>query len=117
MDWRAVAAAVLLVAPSLTVGGSAFTSIHPEEAYPDPSPDAQTAPYSGLISKVQERLRELGFDAGPVNGDFGSKTQAALAQFQLSANLNASGQLDDATLEELGVKRDDNAGAGASGER
>lgn len=64
---------------------------------------------------MQEKLRELGFDAGPVNGDFGSKTQAALAQFQLSRAIPASGQLDDQTLAELGVKRDEpQASAGAS---
>lgn len=48
----------------------------------------------------------LGFDAGPVNGDFGHKTQAALAQLQLSRTLPASGPLDDETLAELGVKRE-----------
>jgi peptidoglycan hydrolase-like protein with peptidoglycan-binding domain len=52
---------------------------------------------------VQERLRELGFDAGPVNGDFGEKTQAALAQFQLSRTIPASGQMDKETRAELGV--------------
>jgi peptidoglycan hydrolase-like protein with peptidoglycan-binding domain len=114
MDWRAVAAALLLVAPALTVGGGAFTSIHPEEAYPDPQESIRPDPYSGLISRVQEKLRELGFDAGPINGDFGSKTQAALAQFQLSNDVAVSGQLDDATLAALGVERDGQAAAGAT---
>jgi len=63
---------------------------------------------------VQEKLRALGFDAGPVNGDFGTKTQAALAQFQLTASLPVSGQLDDPTLDELGVQRDADASAGAT---
>jgi len=76
-------------------------------------------PFAGFISRVQEELRALGFDAGPVNGDFGTKTQAALAQFQLSRAIPASGQLDDPTLAELGIKRDDTqdsgiASAGAS---
>jgi len=68
----------------------------------------------GFISEVQEKLRSLGFDAGPVNGDFGSKTQAALAQFQLSRTIPASGQLDNETLDELGVKRTEE-GAAAGG--
>jgi peptidoglycan hydrolase-like protein with peptidoglycan-binding domain len=109
MDWRTYAAAVLLVAPSLTIGSSAFTSIHPEEAYPDPRPPALADPYSGLVSSVQERLRAAGFDPGPVNGEFSSKTQAALAQYQLAAGINASGQLDDKTLSELGIDRDDSS--------
>jgi hypothetical protein len=114
MDWRAVAAAVLIVAPALTVGGGAFTSLHPEEAYPDPQVPADFDPYAGLVSQVQARLRALGFDAGPINGDFGSKTQAALAQFQLSTGVAASGQLDDATLAELGVERKGQAAAGST---
>lgn len=62
-------------------------------------------PYTGFISEVQEKLRSLGFDPGPVNGDFGFDTQAALAQFQLSRTIPASGALDDLTLQELGVQR------------
>jgi len=106
MDWRTYAAALLLVAPSLTVGSSAFSDLHPEDAYPDPQPSAPADAYSGLISDVQQRLNVLGFDAGPVNGAFSSKTQAALAQFQLAAGINASGQLDDNTLAELGIDRE-----------
>lgn len=63
--------------------------------------------YAGFISRVQDRLRELGFAPGPTNGDFGAETQAALAQFQLSRVIPASGQLDDQTLGELGVARDE----------
>ena len=75
---------------------------------------ASSDPYTGFISEVQQELRKLGFDAGPVNGDFGAQTQAALAQFQLSRTIPASGQLDDVTLQELGVRRQE-AGAAAEG--
>jgi hypothetical protein len=95
-----------LLAPLSTLGAGAFTSIHPEEAYPDPVGQPSADPYSGFITRVQEKLREAGFDAGPPNGDFGTKTQAALAQFQLSRDLAVSGQLDDPTLAELGVQRE-----------
>jgi peptidoglycan hydrolase-like protein with peptidoglycan-binding domain len=102
------ATAVLLMTP---LGGAmaagAFTALHPEEAYPNPTEQPSPDLYTGFVSKVQEKLRELGFDAGPVNGDFGAKTQAALAQFQLSRTIPASGQLDGQTLAELGVRRDD----------
>jgi len=96
---------VLLVFPLGALASGPFTSLHPEEHEPDPVGQASSDPYMGLISEVQEKLRGLGFDAGPVNGDFGSKTQAALAQFQLSRIIPASGQLDDETLDELGVQR------------
>jgi peptidoglycan hydrolase-like protein with peptidoglycan-binding domain len=105
---RIVAAtAVLLMTPLAAIAAGAFTALHPEEALPNPTEQSAPDPYTGFISKVQEKLRESGFDAGPVNGDFGAKTQAALAQFQLSRTIPASGQLDDQTLAELGVKRDD----------
>jgi peptidoglycan hydrolase-like protein with peptidoglycan-binding domain len=96
----------LLAAPLSAAAAGAFTALHPEEAYPDPKGQPSPDAYSGFVSKVQEKLRELGFDAGPVNGDFGAKTQAALAQFQLSRTIPASGQLDNMTLAELGVQRE-----------
>ena len=109
MNARTVAVAAVtlaLLAPAAAFGADAFTSLHPEAAYPNPTGHPSADPYSGFITRVQEKLHQLGFDAGPVNGDFGSKTQAALAQFQLSRNVPASGQLDDATLFELDVTRD-----------
>ena len=106
MRLRTLFVALLLISPLAAHPAGPFTALHPEAAYPDPvdkpSPDA----FSGFITRVQEKLRELGFEAGPPNGDFGAKTQAALAQFQLSRTIPASGQLDDETLAELGVARD-----------
>src|SRR5918994_2616202 len=119
MDIRpfTAAGALLLALPCAVAAGGAFSSLHPEEAHPDPQGAVTSHPYTGFISRVQEKLRLLGFDAGPVNGDFGTKTQAALAQFQLSAAIPASGQLDDRTLGELGLERDEQAAAGASGDQ
>ena len=92
---------VLLLLPLNAIA----SNVHPEEDHPDPVEQSSADPYTGFISQVQEKLRALGFDAGPVNGNFGSKTQAALAQFQLSRTIPASGALDDLTLEELGVEQ------------
>lgn len=117
MDWRALAAVALLVAPALTLSGGPFTSLHPEEAAPDTEVLAEFDPYSGLVSDVQKKLRAQGFDPGPVNGDFGSKTQAALAQFQLYHLIPVSGSLDDATLAELGVERGEGEQAGTGATR
>lgn len=105
----------MAIAPLGALANHPFTSLHPEEALPDPTGRPSQDAYTGFITGVQEKLRELGFDAGPANGDFGEKTQAALAQFQLSRAIPASGQLDDRTLAELGVRRDEAlASAGAS---
>ena len=114
MNTRAFITAALF-APLTAIAAGAFTSNHPEEALPDPTGQPSQDAYTGFIGRVQEALRAQGFDAGPVNGDFNEKTQAALAQFQLSLTIPASGQLDDQTLAELGVARDDaQASAGAS---
>jgi peptidoglycan hydrolase-like protein with peptidoglycan-binding domain len=100
-------ASALSLAASGAIAAGGFTSLHPEEAHPDDAVALTSpGPYSEFMKRVQEKLQERGFAAGPINGDFGSKTQAALAQFQRSADLPASGQLDDRTLEELGVERD-----------
>jgi peptidoglycan hydrolase-like protein with peptidoglycan-binding domain len=112
---RIVAVLGLALAPLGALGAGPFTALHPEEALPDPQGRPSQDLYTGFITRVQEKLREYGFDAGPPNGDFGEKTQAALTQFQLSRTLPASGQLDDATLAELGVAREQaSAAAGAS---
>jgi peptidoglycan hydrolase-like protein with peptidoglycan-binding domain len=110
--------AILLLAASPVLANTPFTAIHPEAAIPDPDSRLQSGPFSDLYVQVQERLNALGYDAGPPNGDFGAKTQAALAQFQLSIPLPASGQLDDATLAHLGVRDypiDASAGSTAEG--
>ena len=81
-----------------------ITSLHPEDAYPNDAPRMTSpGPYAPFIEQVQQRLHQEGFDAGPVNGDFGPKTQAALAQFQLSRNIPASGMLDPATVSALAI--------------
>jgi peptidoglycan hydrolase-like protein with peptidoglycan-binding domain len=102
---------VCLLAPMGALASGPFTALHPEEHEPDPTAQASADPYTGFISEVQEKLRELGFDAGPVNGDFGTKTQAALAQFQLSRAMPASGQLDEETLQQLGVQQQEERAA------
>ena len=103
----------LLLWPAAAMASGPFTSLHPEEHIPDAVEQPSADPFTGFISDVQKRLHALGFDAGPVNGDFGAKTQAALAQFQLSRTIPASGQLDDQTLSELDLTRPkENAAAG-----
>jgi peptidoglycan hydrolase-like protein with peptidoglycan-binding domain len=111
-------AAALVAAGSLPALADETLPEKPAQAIPDNLPRmAAPGPYDDMIKQVQEKLNRLGFDAGTVNGDFGEKTQAALAQFQLANLLPASGALDDATLKELGVERpsEGNAVVGSSG--
>ena len=101
-----ITASTLLLASASAFAGKAVGDMHPEEAIPDNLPVlASPGPYADFIKQVQETLHARGFDAGPVNGAFGTKTQAALAQFQLAMALPASGALDEETLRELGLER------------
>ena len=95
---------VLLFAPLTAFASGPFTSLHPEEFVPAAADTGGPGVYQDFISQVQEKLNALGFDAGKPNGDFGAKTQAALAQFQLSRTIPAGGQLDELTLDELGLQ-------------
>jgi peptidoglycan hydrolase-like protein with peptidoglycan-binding domain len=104
------AIAIALAATLASFGTAArnpLTALHPEEFYADDmAPLATPDEFGPFITRVQEKLKLLGFDAGPANGAFGTKTQAALAQFQISNTIPASGQLDEVTLQALGVSRD-----------
>lgn len=97
--------AALFMGASLPALAQKAVGMHPEEAIPDNLPRMTSpGPYDELVKQVQQKLHEQGFDAGPVNGDFGAKTQAALAQFQLATLLPASGMPDARTLLELGIE-------------
>ena len=102
---------VLMLVSAPLLGPGAFAADEPNSP-----PTEQTSPEpSGDINRrVQEKLRERGFYAGPINGDIGPNTQAALAQFQLSVPIPASGQLDELTVAALGVERDATTPGGVS---
>lgn len=53
------------------------------------------------VLAAQQRLNELGFDAGPEDGLWGPRTQSALTAFQTESGLPATGQLDAATTAAL----------------
>lgn len=54
------------------------------------------------IAQLQRRLGELGFYAGPVDGTFGSRTHAAVTEFQRDCALSADGVVGAETLDTLG---------------
>lgn len=62
---------------------------------------------SANIRKVQQKLNKEGFHAGAVDGQWSSQTQSAIRNFQQSKGLKVTGQLDERTLDELGVDADE----------
>jgi peptidoglycan hydrolase-like protein with peptidoglycan-binding domain len=55
------------------------------------------------VIKLQERLRDLGFNPGAVDGVFGENTKAAVKAFQLSVGLPDDGIVGSNTRRELGL--------------
>ncbi len=66
---------------------------------PSPSP----APALGRkeVREVQTRLRALGFNPGPVDGDAGRMTATAVTAYQEKRGLPQTGELDRALLDQL----------------
>lgn len=61
------------------------------------------APSDDAVRTVQEALKEKGHYTGPIDGQWGAETQAALREFQQSSGLDATGQLDPETRKQLGM--------------
>jgi hypothetical protein len=53
------------------------------------------------VKEAQSILNGLGLDAGPADGLMGPRTEKAISNFQKISDLEATGQLDEVTLEEL----------------
>ncbi len=53
------------------------------------------------IAEVQTRLKQLGFDPGPIDGTAGAMTDAAVAKFQTSKGITSTGTMDPLTLNAL----------------
>jgi peptidoglycan hydrolase-like protein with peptidoglycan-binding domain len=64
-----------------------------------PAPDRLLT--RGDIQVAEARLKDFGFDPGPVDGIFTAQTQAAVRAFQARYGLPVSGLLDRPTREEL----------------
>lgn len=56
---------------------------------------------STSVAGVQARLRNLGYLGGPLSGEFDDATRTALQGFQGDNELDATGELDEATVEAL----------------
>src|SRR3954471_4503793 len=53
------------------------------------------------VTNLQDRLHELGYDAGPVDGVFGSETESGLRALQRDYGLTSDGTCGPATLRAL----------------
>lgn len=80
-----------------------------------PTPASASAPVLGTstlsrrstdraaVTKLQQRLVDLGFHPGGVDGKFGRRTEGAVRAFQKTKSLGATGNADPPTLTALGM--------------
>lgn len=69
-----------------------------------PKPSDSTAPVNlstGIIADVQERLYQNNYNPGPIDGQMGETTVAAITQFQRNHALPTTGEIDARFLREL----------------
>jgi peptidoglycan hydrolase-like protein with peptidoglycan-binding domain len=60
---------------------------------------------AATVSAAQRSLKKKGFYKGNIDGAMTAETQAAIREYQKNSNLNVTGQLDSATLSNLGVSK------------
>ena len=65
----------------------------------------QTDVQPGDVRQAQERLKEAGFNPGPVDGQLGAQTKEAIKEYQKAQGLPQTGQLDEPTRDLLMVQR------------
>lgn len=58
---------------------------------------------SDIVWRAQKRLKELGYNPGAPDGIMGNNCKKALIQFQRDKGLSATGELNDATIDILGI--------------
>ena len=61
---------------------------------------AQALPIDS-ISGIQSRLNNMGFDAGPIDGELGKRARLALRRFQWRYKLAITGEPNDQTRSQL----------------
>jgi N-acetylmuramoyl-L-alanine amidase len=88
---------------------TAPASAYPYDYYTGVQPDDNTAADNGApvadatVEATQERLAQLGYYNGPVDGVFGPTTRDAVAKYQIDNQLDVTGSLSPDTLQSLGV--------------
>jgi len=81
---------------------NAYLSVHPRPA--GITAPSSASPRRDLIRQVQERLQTVGYNPGTIDGAMGPQTQQALRWFQNAQGIRSTGDLDEPTLNALGIR-------------
>ena len=75
-----------------------------DQSYDNTDPVYNSVPVADpTVEATQERLAQLGYYNGPVDGIFGPTTGDAVAKYQIDQQLEVTGSLSPDTLQSLGV--------------
>jgi hypothetical protein len=86
--------------PSAIIGGSP-NSLPPELRPNAPNTVTPVALTTGVVAEVQERLYNLNYNPGPINGRLEQATSTAITVFQRNHSLPQTGQIDEGFLTAL----------------
>ena len=76
-------------------------AVTPDPSQPTPVPDLRHNSVGPEVEELQERLKELGYYQGEIDGRFGDGTREAVMAFQKAAGLTADGIVGEKTREAL----------------
>jgi peptidoglycan hydrolase-like protein with peptidoglycan-binding domain len=92
------------IALGLLAGLGACSNFDSHGAVPQSTAMAEPAVAPDMVRQVQSKLRDDGYyKQGPVDGVWGSGTQASMRSFQHDHNLATNGELDVPTLQALNL--------------
>ena len=57
-----------------------------------------------LVREVQQALARAGFSPGPIDGEYGGQTAAAVRALQMAKGLNVDGEVGPNTAKALGLR-------------
>lgn len=89
--------------PASPPGTPPFASPPPKDSSPYDRPYLKVGNKGEDVLRLQRRLAELGYNPGPLDGIFGSRTEAAVREFQRRAGLQTDGIVGPATRLPLGL--------------
>ena len=64
---------------------------------------ASTARIQSDVRAAQEKLKDKGYDPGPIDGIWGPRTAAAVSEYQRKEKMTVTNRLDPETLGKLEV--------------
>jgi peptidoglycan hydrolase-like protein with peptidoglycan-binding domain len=82
-------------APTISTTPTTTPTVAP--AVPAPTTTLKPGDTGAQVKKLQRALVELGYAVGTIDGDYGTATKTALAQFQTASHLTADGVFGPAT--------------------